>query len=415
VRVAASGHRERAAEVKAAVHPLATARSKAVSVYIDQSRWVHLLGAREGSPRQRPGAQQALALLETSVAAGKLVAPLSVAHYHETWHRHDWRKRWALAALMRDISAWHTLAPIQTVSRAEIAAAITGGPPPSVIGIGVNHAFDSPTGRFILVEQMSEELYPTPDITEPTPELAGFQQVPALWEWMHLAGPPDDLPLAWLPADMQFQFRPEHARGDEWVENELDVRRRAEEAGMIDRLHDVLIAEDLAALLNDINDVARTHDVDPHPFFEPPLIGPRAFHRSLACRSVLVDLEYFRLSERQYRPQQHDRLDLLAHAVAFAYCDIVVTERRLADLARRARVYERFGTVVLSDLGGLAAVLSEAESGRADGPLSRSIRAEPETRSGDRTSGRSPEPVVRARAGRARGSPADHGASCSPK
>jgi hypothetical protein len=99
----------------------------ALSIYLDQSRFIHLLQARTGTSAARPGASDALSALEDAVASGEAIVPLSVAHYHETWHQHDWRRRHALAWLMRELSGFASLAPIQVVTRQEVETAF-GGP-----------------------------------------------------------------------------------------------------------------------------------------------------------------------------------------------------------------------------------------------------------------------------------------------
>jgi hypothetical protein len=357
------------------VRPAAAAsRESAVSVYIDQSRWVHLLQARERHPRQPEGAADALTTLRQAVEAGTAVVPLSWSHYHETWHVHAWQRRHALADLMRDLSHWATLAPIQAITGHELRALVRDGsanevPREAIFGSGANHAFDSPTGRFVMVESLPPELYPSPDDVE-LPEVMRRirDNQPAVWEWANLAGPPDDFPLAGLPDEAVFPVRPEHDRGDDWAQAEIDRRRRVHAAGLPARLHKALVLEDVAAIAGTVAQVGRELGAVPRAFVGPSEDAVLGVHALLPCRSTLVALEYFMLSERQYMPQQHDRLDLLAHAVALPYCDIVVTERRVADLGRRACVGERFGTEVLTKLADLPGALERRVQATEDEP-----------------------------------------------
>jgi hypothetical protein len=339
---------------------------RAISVYVDQSRWVQLLRAQQGDQRARAGTLDALTALKDGVASGRVRVPLSGAHYHETWHQHDWHRRHSLAALMRDISRWQTIAPIQVVTGLEIAALLAeefGHPSPDtceIFGVGVNHAFDSTSGRLLLVEEVPAMLYPTPSKEDMPEEWMSLQADPERWEWANLAGPPENFPLAGLPADVEFDTRPEHARGDDWARGELELREGLAAAGLSHKLHDALIAEDVNAILPTLNGMALDHGIDPHRLLELSPDGLRRFHRALSSRSLLVSLAYFRLSETQYVPNQHDRLDLLPHAVALAYCDVVVTERRMTDLARRARVRELHGTEVIHNLDELPGALEKA-------------------------------------------------------
>lgn len=334
-----------------------------LSIYLDQSRFVHLLQARMKPSAARLGALDALAALEDAVTTGAAIVPLSVAHYHETWHLHDWRRRHALAELMRDLSDFSALAPIQVVTLQEVQAAFGGRRGLSVIGRGANYAFASRTGRLVIVDEPGlDALYPSRVEELEGPFVSQLSEIGSDgWEWFNLAGLPEDFPLT-MPEGMRFDFRPEHARGDEWAQHETDLRIWVDGRGLGGQLREILIAEDLRSVLHEINAVAVEMNIDPRAIVGLNWDQQCAFHESLPTRSTLVDLTYYRLSERQYKPHQHDRLDLLAHSVAFAYCDIVVTERRLADLARKAKVGARFGTQVIHDLAELPGVIADIRS-----------------------------------------------------
>jgi hypothetical protein len=211
-------------------------------------------------------------------------------------------------------------------------------------------------------EPESGALYPSHSEELEGPFLSQLAEVDSdAWEWFNLAGFEEDFPLA-MPEGMSLDFRPEHARGDEWAQHEADLRASADHHGPTTQLRDLLIAEDLRSFLSQINEVAVAKQIDPRIVVGTGWDQQCAFHRLLPSRSTLVDLIFHRLNERQYKPHQHDRLDLLPHAVAFAYCDIVVTERRLTDLARKAKVSARFGTRVIHDLAELPGLIAELRS-----------------------------------------------------
>jgi hypothetical protein len=46
------------------------------------------------------------------------------------------------------------------------------------------------------------------------------------------------------------------------------------------------------------------------------------------------------------------------HAVAFVYCHVVVTERRLANLAKQLRIEDRYGTIVTSEVADIPKILA---------------------------------------------------------
>lgn len=290
--------------------------------------------------------------------------PLTCGHYLETWNRAKWKSRSALAALMRDLSAWKTFAPVQEVGRIEMERALRGEPPPTahdLLGVGVNHAFDSPTGRFRLLERAWTHDNPSEGASiagVPGSLLRLRDDHPDAWEWLNLAGPDLDFPLPGID-DSQFEVRPEHRRGDEFVAHERDLMVRVAADGMSGQLRDRLELLDLQGLLEDVEDACPTVRTNGDKLRDEG--AARALHRQLPSRAVLVDLRWFRLQDPNLPLEQHDRTDLLGLAVALVYCDIVLTERRWAHFAQRARVHERFGTVVLSRLDNLLPVLSPNE------------------------------------------------------
>lgn len=295
------------------------------------------------------------------VRSGYLVVPLVCGHYLETWNRARWESRSALASLMRDLSRWATLSPTQEVARREIERALGVRAPltsDDVLGHGVNHAFASATGRFRLVErawtrenpQEGQEIPGVPDYFEKIQE-----KHPAAWEWLNLAGPAEeDFPLPGFD-DSQFEVRPEHRKGDEFVAHERELVAQLAADGMGHRLRDAFVMLDLQDLLADINAACIKWRFDPDNL--RPEGALRLLHRRLPSRNVLADLRSLRLQDPSLPLEQHDRTDLMGLAVTLVYCDIVVTERRWAHFARRAGMKRHYGTIVTSRLSELLPIL----------------------------------------------------------
>jgi hypothetical protein len=324
-------------------------------IFLDQHHWIALLRA--------DGIQsvEILDLLRSTVESGRVVVPLVGGHYLEAWHRPKWQSRSALAALMRDISKWRTLAPPQRIAQLEIERALTGRTPPQsedFVGTGVNHAFASATGRFRLVERAWSNEHPEegPEIPGIPGDMQRLQELsPEAWEWLNLAGPEDlDFPLPGFAAD-QFDIRPEHRRGDEFIADERDLVARLTADGLLHRLRDALVMLDLQELLDDINESCVRLGIDPDVLRSPEALP--MFHSALPSRHLLADLRSLRLQDPSLPLEQHDRTDLLGLAATLVYCDVVVTERRWAHFARRAGVKEGHGTTVLGRLADLKPIL----------------------------------------------------------
>lgn len=124
-------------------------------IYLDQKDWIALARAAAGKP-DRPEYAEVLTLLRAGVEAGTVSVPLSQAHYQETSHRKPFAKRLELAALMAELSRFHTIAPFYRLSKDEMRYVIaahpdqfdgllTTQPPPVPFGCGGDHAFGYPT------------------------------------------------------------------------------------------------------------------------------------------------------------------------------------------------------------------------------------------------------------------------------
>ncbi|MFJ5807069.1 hypothetical protein [Streptomyces sp. NPDC093093] len=343
-------------------------------VYLDQNKWIELLKA-EKSGADSTSLAAATALRE-AVQSGSVVVPLAASHYIETWHRSDWASRHALAQVMRDLSQFSSLAPVQRVQRGEIGLALTqylgfeaqGKQPDAVqewiLGRGVDHAFASPTGRLRLVASIAAEGVSEGESLEPDMELLDLlRKVQALpndaYEWWSLAGSENDSMI-----HEDWDTRGQHRVGDSYAEQERALsnhlssnpKKRAS-------LDDLIAAQDLIEISEDAHEVAAENGLEPLDIYGRlvEMGGPEAVKGFLlAMPSVAVRYEARRLKHRnlQWSWQQHDHIDLAALAVAVPYADIVVTERQWAHLFKVAKLDRRFGTHVTSRLGELPNLLA---------------------------------------------------------
>src|SRR5690349_14516908 len=74
-------------------------------LYLDMNVWVDMARA---CARAEPLWLHIRDQLTQSVQAGRIVVPLSPAHYLELWHRRDHASRRNVAELMKDISGYAT-------------------------------------------------------------------------------------------------------------------------------------------------------------------------------------------------------------------------------------------------------------------------------------------------------------------
>jgi len=330
-------------------------------LYLDQQVWVRLL---RGGPEVARLHQRLLA----AVADGSVVTCLSAAHYAETWHRGEWESRWALARLMWDASRLVTLAPLHALHTAEVAHAMgrLGVPlrkvpaSPDVVGRGVNHAFDSPTGRLRFLESLGPDGDEGPVIPLeklPPEEQRLYRGGSAGYEWFSLAGLPCDMRMDGL--DMETQRR----EGQRFVAEERRLAELLTHRGPEATLGEAVTGNDLSWIWDSLSDVCESSGIDPNGFLQAlaerggrPAV--EEFVRSMPAFGLLHDLRVLRHQNPQQPWRGNDRRDLFALAVAATYCQAVVTERHWKHLLTRLGIRQRTAAHVTSDLGAALEALN---------------------------------------------------------
>ncbi|MCA1605467.1 MAG: hypothetical protein LC775_08375, partial [Acidobacteria bacterium] len=212
-----------------------------------------------------------------------------------------------------------------------------------VLGHGVNHAFDSPTGRMRLVEHIATgsreegaELPPTEDL------LAAINEARALpdqaYEWWSLAGPAGSIDIP------NFEVGTQHRLGSVYVEDEEDfsaaghalAKSKAELALIVLFREFNSAAEELSEAANKLGMpiVNLAGELVQYAGSE----GVIELLRQLPCRYATYRLRLAKHSNRQWCWTQHDLADIVVLSVAATYCSVVVTERQWTHVLRQAGV-----------------------------------------------------------------------------
>src|SRR5207253_11453231 len=160
--------------------------------------------------------------------------------YGEAWHRRDWRSRYDLAGVMRDISCYVTLSNLNRVLHGEVADAFRRRLSlPTIemhpIGWGVRNAFDHPLGRMRAIDPENDDGGPGEDAS---PEmLANISAMgPLGFEWMNLAGPDADYP------EVGIDVAPRHRHGTAYAEEQHLLLKHLEEDAPPGRRDDAIMA-----------------------------------------------------------------------------------------------------------------------------------------------------------------------------
>lgn len=256
---------------------------------------------------------------------------------------------------MARLSGYVTIAPSQVIVEQELmrlASMLVGGTglPVRVFGTGVNHAFMSKNGRFRVVESLWRE-----DRDEGPPvegvDLVDAQSVPRVWEWFNLAGPDEDFPIEEFDIDL----RPEHRRGDDWIETSDHLRQWLDEDHRWALARETLVAYDFNYELQSVIPAVAArfglHVLDLLGGVGPDVL--QRFHAALPSRDTLVTVWERALRNRSARWKQHDRADMLAAAAAIPYCDVVVLDKYWAHIANSSGVAANNGCLVTRDLAVL--------------------------------------------------------------
>ncbi len=334
-------------------------------VYLDMNVWVDMSkGLAVGDHRW----QRIVDRIRNLVDDGSVLIVLNASTYLELWHRRDQTSREGVGRLMRDLTGYAALAPIEAIRAMEVDAFVQRhvGRDRSIqadelIGHGARHAFGSPFGRFRFVESIAsaDGVIPEGPAAQAPEEWLDMKREGPEWEWFNLVGAQEMLDLEGL------ERTPQHRIGDSRVEREMHLRQLvATQPWAKVRLRDLVITDEIEALTEEINQACWKAGTQPHGLFleNPELDTPpeamRAFVDGLPSVDTLATLREWKHRDLTHEWHQHDEGDLLSLAVAVPYADVVVTERRWSHLCSASGLSTKYKTQVVA-LRDLERILDE--------------------------------------------------------
>ena len=307
-------------------------------IYLDQNKWIELARALRG--KGSPQLIQVLDILRDSKRLGLNVFPLSLAHFIETNKRRDLQSRSRLGSLMWELCDNRTLACPAAIQRRELDRALSitlnrrlNERPFSLLGKGVAHA----SGHLKSIRLDPNRVLPDEFralLEEQADRILTKSVLTGLSPWGEPAKPDLSGPAKKFSAGLL------EARARLLSANP-DLQRRAGYAqALVDMLEDILRALSF-------------HGIPEAEFFT---IGAEKLTGFVdAMPSIRIDmhlrLQWVRNQQLKTRPS--DLNDFGYVATAAAYCDVVVTERQLADLLNRDKDKK---AMVISDLMDLPGV-----------------------------------------------------------
>jgi hypothetical protein len=306
-------------------------------IYLDQNKWIELARAVNGKADSR--LLQVLEILRESKRLGLNRFPLSLAHFIETNKRQDADSRSRLGSLMWELSDNWTLAGPSAILQWELDRALSlalkrriNVRPFSLLGKGVVHASDHLEAG---VKLDPEHVLPE-NIRLSFEKIADALLNKSLLTGITPCGEPPPRPDLTGPARR-------------FSEGLIKARERLANAGP-DLQRRAAYAQALVDIIHDIKRALVFHGIDEGELFQLGMEGLTKFVDAMPSIRIETHLRLQWIRNRQLRTKLTDLNDWGYVAPAAAYCDVVVTEKQLANLLNRG--LQKKATVItkLADL-----------------------------------------------------------------
>jgi hypothetical protein len=313
-------------------------------IYLDQNHWVGLARVANGKDPD-PARVATLELVRTLAAQGFARFPLSVGHYLETGSRRVGGSRNRLGTVMTEISQLWTLAPYDKIVDHELEVALALELPNRIevqpfelLGRGVGHAFAEDAQ--IRISPSIRSGLPATVVREAE---AAVQRV---FEVTLLAGPRS----AADAAPNRFDGR---LFGERFASGLIEFRRRYLSISDLDLRRRFIRYVSVMDILDEVNAVLRANGVDGRDFLAED-VGPldRLLER-MPTRRLDIHLRTEFARDPNLTITANDLIDWAQVGVAAMYCDVVVTDSKIASLLNRPGLVTR--ATVISSLTELAA------------------------------------------------------------
>lgn len=353
------------------VAPSLPRRPEAKRIYIDLNHWIGLSKARLGQPEDGPYSG-ALEALTDGVKSGRLMLPLSAAHYEEVSAIADPRQRADIALTMDRLSRYVAIADRAVLLRYQLLAALCDWrgvecPPihsTGVWGRGNAFAFGFDPGGMAVhgPEALRRRFLRDPALLRRIEKAAGsgwtFAEemrlgeeaaARALWESSEFAvlrGPSDSD----VPGLRSHGYAPENFRAsvDAITKREADLTRILREEGKT-QLDDIVAARLWIWELNEpLAWAAAQLGIDPNVVFDAGKKVVTQLLLAMPTMAVEFALRRANWANGDYKWTKNDIYDLAALGVAVPYCDVTWTEKHAASVLNRAHVPAKLGKVVVA-------------------------------------------------------------------
>ncbi len=332
-------------------------------VYLDLNHWISLAQASVG---HQQGSEHIASLTACRNArkAGTAIFVLSAVHYMEMSKIKDPKQRWAVAAVMEELSGFASVVSRVVVMELELATVLDAFLQKTVVsrtvpllGRGVFHSFGQSGGITIMG--------PNGDATSEVRERIGPEKFDMLVAEAELAldravlrGPAQEeveelRHLGWRP-EASIQVAEDRAA----EERAQSVRLDGEKKWRHGRLRDIMSARELGIEFQNMLPRALAQRNLKLTDVIPDIQSARNFVRAMPSTEVSIELKtaWHRNPSKSWTA--NDIYDLDALALAVPYCDIVVTDKACYHALSVARFGDRMHTALLRNLADLPRALT---------------------------------------------------------
>ena len=277
-------------------------------IYLDQNKWIELskmIHGKDSSAR----AARVVAAFTAATESSAAVVPVSAIHYMETARISNAGRRSRLGRAMWQVSRGHTMAAYQIVVRHELAVALSKHFPQvqpgqlKLIGRGSYHAFG---------------------MRPPSGLLAVFSE---------------EVEKAMLCGSADLKLDPPSFRGSKHQENfkkHLEGLHQRSLQLPKDKVENWLYATLLTDIMKPFYDVFSTFGISKGDFEAIGESRVKALIDDMPTRHLDLHLHKQVLANPNYLAKVTDLEDWVGVGVAACYCDVVVCEKHMADMLRRA-------------------------------------------------------------------------------
>jgi len=322
-------------------------------VYLDLNHLIYLAKAKVGHDNTPDGYKELLAAATSAARDGRALFPLSGQHVFEISAIKDPKQRANIADVIESLSGYVYLLGRPEIARLEIKAGIESilEEPPgltlvSLIGSSFGWAFGMRGGMRIVDTDGN-------NASNAARRSMGVDEYEAFMSYANysierdmIAGPSDEE----IPALRAAGYRPEITRAGQ--ESRLDFEKELsrllinEPKWRRGRLRDVVSGREIShEWLDAITEISDHRARRGHPPFEVPIDQMQRFFAAMPHTQVAISMKTHYHRNPTHKWTTNDIVDIDAMSVAYAYCEVVYTDKAarsaLAD-SRELRVFNTY-------------------------------------------------------------------------